>query len=174
MSRLVVDRPPVWPIVAVHSATMSERGAAIRKARNKRRWSTKDLAEATGVSDRTIGRIERGEVTDSRRIDLLEAELKPELEQLAREIANTEAGGIAGTSFLQALAHLGSLHADITGENEELRRENAELRREVAALGGADPDDDDDVEVFHTKDAPSAQRTRGNPSRARDTNGRRA
>lgn len=172
MSRLAVDRPTVWPIVAVHSANMSDRGAAIRKARRKRRWSTKDLAEATGVSDRTIGRIERGEVKDSPNIETLEAELRPELEQLARDAAQAAAGDIGAASFLQALAHLGSLHADVTGENEELRRENAELRRELADLGGVDPDDD--VEVFHTKDAPSAQRTNGNPSRARDGNGQRA
>jgi transcriptional regulator with XRE-family HTH domain len=67
--------PIEWPMVAVYSGHMTTRGARIKRARQVRRMSQLALALATGVGQRTIGRIEKGErddTTDPEALDNLE------------------------------------------------------------------------------------------------------
>lgn len=69
------DSPCEWPEVAVSSAPMTTRGDRIKRERNRRRQSRPDVAKATGVSARTIQRIENGELAGdtSGAMDALEA-----------------------------------------------------------------------------------------------------
>lgn len=64
-----------WPRVAVHSSHMGTRGQRIKRERIRRRMSQFDLANATGVSMRTIGRIEKGEAENSPSAEVLEYHL---------------------------------------------------------------------------------------------------
>lgn len=61
-----------WPTVAVHSGRMGTRGQRILRERTRRRMSRLDLRQATGVSERTISRIEKGEAEDSPSAEFLE------------------------------------------------------------------------------------------------------
>lgn len=61
-----------WPIVAVESGHMTTRGERIKRARKLRGMRQLDLALATGVGQRTIGRIERGERETTDDYDALE------------------------------------------------------------------------------------------------------
>lgn len=127
-----------------------------------RRWSVDELAAATKVSARTIGRIERGEVNKPTSIDVLEHELAPELAQLAAtdtDTANTTtvAGALKAASYMQLLAELASRHAEATAEA-------GELKRELDALRSGDTTDPSDVREFDSADAPSSRRTSTNPA----------
>lgn len=48
-----------------YSATMGPTSTTIRLLREKREWSQEYLAEVAGVHDRTIGKIERGQMNFS-------------------------------------------------------------------------------------------------------------
>lgn len=65
----------LWPFVAVHSGTVDSRGQRILRARDLRRLSRRDVADATGVSERTIQRIEKDDVRNSRALAVLESYL---------------------------------------------------------------------------------------------------
>lgn len=68
--------PPECPFVHLHSVTVTEsRGDRIRRARDLRRLSRDELAATTGVNPKTIARIERGEVSTSPSIAILEDHL---------------------------------------------------------------------------------------------------
>lgn len=61
----------VWPNVALHSGLMVITGQQIRRERRRRKLTQQALSNATDVSIRTIGRIERDETEDSQSRDIL-------------------------------------------------------------------------------------------------------
>lgn len=66
-----------WPCLAVHLGAVSEsRGERIRQARQLRRMSQLDLAEATGIGHRTVRRVETGENASPRSLTILETYLE--------------------------------------------------------------------------------------------------
>lgn len=151
------QRPPVWPFVALDSATVTatDRGSAIRRARKEQRSSIEDLAAATGVSPRTIGRIERGEVKNAHSLQVLEEHLKPELDRIAARdragqpaTAGTDDPPLSQASYMQTVNHLVGLHAALT----------AELADAIRLGQFTDPDE---VREWRTEDAPSTNRVRG-------------
>jgi transcriptional regulator with XRE-family HTH domain len=127
-----------------------------------RRWSIDELAAATKVGARTIGRIERGEVDKPTSIDALEAELATELAQLAASDtdsneADTVAGALKNATYMQLLAELASRHAESTAEV-------GDLKRELHALRSGDTTDPSDVRIWRTADAPSSRRSNTKPA----------
>lgn len=142
----------MWPFVALDSGvvTSTDRGSSIRRARKARRLSIDELAKLTGVSARTIGRVERGEVEKPHSLEVLEAELKAELDQYAAERGSPSASDppLSQATFMQALAHLAHLHAELSADLAEAIR-----------LG--QPVDPTDVREWRTEDAPSAKRVPG-------------
>jgi transcriptional regulator with XRE-family HTH domain len=71
------DHVEEWPFVALHFAPVTtSRGERVQRARNLRRMSQKDLAEATGVGERTIVRIESGRAEGSPSLAVLEEFLR--------------------------------------------------------------------------------------------------
>lgn len=64
-----------WPIVALDSGSVAITGHQIRQERRRRGFTQQQLADAAGVSLRTIGRVERGEIDDPRSLDLIALEL---------------------------------------------------------------------------------------------------
>jgi transcriptional regulator with XRE-family HTH domain len=74
MRRNPTHRVIEWPLVALHCATVTDTpGQRIKKARQLRGLTQEDLAEATGVSTRTIGRIEKDERDEPRHIGRVKA-----------------------------------------------------------------------------------------------------
>lgn len=161
MQSATVRRTHVCPKVALHSATVTaiDRGTAIRRARKSRGLSINDLAGLTGVSNRTIGRIERGEVDKAHSLQALEEELRTELRQLAeRDAAElTQALDEPGqpgkdnprlrdATFMQTLGHLADLHAELTAELAD-------------AIRMGQPIDPSEVREWRTEDAPSMRRS---------------
>ena len=66
---------PKWHIMALDSSTVNLSGQQIKQERRRRGLTQQQLADAAGVSLRTIGRIERGEIEDPRSLELVAAEL---------------------------------------------------------------------------------------------------
>lgn len=147
---------------------MTTRGGRIKAARQRLRprVTQLDMANATGVGLRTIGRIEAGEAEDSPSLDVLEAYL-----------------GIAGEEPAEregkVTAHLG-LSASVTGEpadNPRIRDATpmellAELAARIAHLerqaGRPKPALPQERVRWYTEDAPSANRERPEGEANRD------
>lgn len=62
------DRDQPWPFLAVSFRPMAATGDQIRRARQLAKLSQRQLAQAVGVGERSIGRIERGEAGDQPRV----------------------------------------------------------------------------------------------------------
>jgi transcriptional regulator with XRE-family HTH domain len=60
-----------WPIVALHSAPVAITGQQIKSERRRQKLTQQELADRADVSLRTIARIERGEVQDSRNFEAI-------------------------------------------------------------------------------------------------------
>lgn len=70
-----VSLRPKWPKVALDSSSVAITGQQIRQERLRRRLTQQDLADKAGVSLRTIGRVERGELQDSRNFAAIATQL---------------------------------------------------------------------------------------------------
>jgi len=92
--------------------TPEETGTAIRRARQRRRWTQAEAAERLGVSVRTIGDWERGTklprnvtiVEDVFGIDLASAGLPDPREEELRDLG-TDRGGFLGPSEVEQLVY---------------------------------------------------------------------
>jgi len=153
------DRSNGWPFMALHSRTVAgtepgqklSRGELLRRARNLRRISRRELAELTGVGARTIGRIETGNAGDNTRsTEVLERALAPELATIT-DAPPAPSGRLDQFSDLDLLAELGR-------RLEERRRQAEAAPTPPAGHGGAG------VEVGRTADAPSARRAAATPN----------
>jgi transcriptional regulator with XRE-family HTH domain len=65
-------------------------GHRIRRARERKRWSQRELAAAIGVGTRSVGRWERGEAVPRNAIGALEHVLGISLEEDAEELDENE------------------------------------------------------------------------------------
>jgi transcriptional regulator with XRE-family HTH domain len=74
-STMSVDLRAKWPIVALDCPSVAITGQQIKRERRRRGMRQVDLAEAADVGQRTIGRIERGEVEDPRSLEAVAAVL---------------------------------------------------------------------------------------------------
>lgn len=159
------------PGIAIDSAGVTTRGERIRKARNLRRpkMSQLDLANATGVGMRTIGRIEAGEAENSPSLDVLERFFGIVDDQPSSHegSASADPGGLRAT--------FGDL-ADAATDNPRIKDATfMELLAEVAVryaaserVAGRSPAlPRHDVE-WHTEDAPSTARERSQREAGKD------
>jgi transcriptional regulator with XRE-family HTH domain len=64
-----------WPIVALDSGAVAITGEQIKRERRRRNLTQQQLAAEAGVSLRTIGRVERGELQESRNFEAITAAL---------------------------------------------------------------------------------------------------
>ena len=64
-----------WPIVALDSGFVAITGEQIKRERRRRNLTQQQLAAEAGVSLRTIGRVERGELQESRNFEAITAAL---------------------------------------------------------------------------------------------------
>jgi transcriptional regulator with XRE-family HTH domain len=64
-----------WPIVALDSGVVAISGEQIKRERRRRNLTQQQLAAEAGVSLRTIGRVERGELQESRNFEAITAVL---------------------------------------------------------------------------------------------------
>lgn len=150
------DRATEWPFVAVDCATVTgmSRGEAIRRARRMRRWSIRQLAEASGVGERTIGRLERGEGNEDTAltIEALERALAPELRRIEEGDALDEADLDQGPGPGLKVATTMELFA-------ELAARYAALEAQIREVGGPIPSDGPRGRIAWPKSgAPSARR----------------
>lgn len=145
----------MWPLVALHCVVVTERGEALRRARDLRRLSRRQLAEITGVGARTIQRIEQGEASQSARsIEVLEQELAPELRRLSLADGQRALDGFTVNELLA-----------------EVSRRYAELEARTQRLPTVTPSDGDDIIEWRTDDAPSGQRHGQNVDRSSQSDG---
>lgn len=129
---------------------MADRGSTIEKARKLRKLSRRQLAELTGVAERTIQRIETGETNESSKFEILEHELAAELRVVSRDAPS------AGPSLADAedVELLGELARRLAQRRGSAKPDNP--YRAESTLGG-------DLVEFLTADAPSAQRAKKSP-----------
>lgn len=73
-----------WPKEAIVFGAMATRGEKIRRARRAQKLTIKQLADAVGVGERTLGRMERDETTDPRTAAVVEAHLGLDTDESAR------------------------------------------------------------------------------------------
>jgi len=94
---------------------MSTRGARIKRERERRRMSQADLSVATGVSQRTIGRIEADQNEGGRSITILEDYLGitggPDESPPPREVEERPTIGKAMAHLAEAMRLLAQLEA---------------------------------------------------------------
>lgn len=148
-------RLSMWPLVALHSAAVKERGEALRRARDLRRISRRELAEITGVGARTISRIETGKAGDNARsIEALEQELAPELHRITG--GSDRGKTLASFTYHELLAELSHRYAEL-----EARLQQVPTPRTTS---------DDEVVEWSTMDAPSGRLARESDERGTQRN----
>jgi transcriptional regulator with XRE-family HTH domain len=148
-----------WPRLAVHlRAVSASRGERIKQARQLRRLSQQELADATDVSVRTVRRIETGENESTRALTILETYLElahspgdpdTHTDPTERLDQDTLERALDQATFLDLLAALARKHSRVAKDTEN------------------PPDLPSGRYVMRTEDAPSARRAQ-DPSAHKD------